>query len=262
MASIQEILHNMPPEVSAMMAYSETVGACAVSTLAAVNEGLGTCLHTIARPSFQDRVKEVLGVPERFIPVWNQLVGVPAESMEAGGQRPRQPFEETFFWGKYGQPMERDEKVVDAAHRRRAAAGPGAAASAVGGAALPHPHVRLPGGVGSMEFSRLRDGGPLGFARCRARASGRSTTAPGSSSCWSSSAQSVGVDPDTLVAKARADRDAKNGYLKELVAWAKGLPGTDRQRHDAENTIRGFFMKNGFRVVTKPYQDVYRRSGP
>ena len=51
---------------------------------------------------------------------------------------------------------------------------------------------------------------------------------------------SVGVDPDTLIAKAR--------------------PGTDRQRHDAENTIRGFFMKNGFRVMTKPYQDVYRRS--
>jgi hypothetical protein len=70
---------------------------------------------------------------------------------------------------------------------------------------------------------------------------------------------SAGVDPDTMVAKARADRDAKNGYLRELVAWAKTLPGTDRQRHDAENTIRGFFMKNGFRVMTKPYQDVYRR---
>lgn len=72
---------------------------------------------------------------------------------------------------------------------------------------------------------------------------------------------SVGTDPDTMVAKARADREAKNGYLRELVAWAKGLPGSDRARHDAENTIRGFFMKNGFRVVTKPYQDVYRRSG-
>jgi hypothetical protein len=70
---------------------------------------------------------------------------------------------------------------------------------------------------------------------------------------------SVGVDPDTMVAKARADREAKNGYLRDLVAWAKALPGTARQRHDAENTIRGFFMKNGFRVMTKPYQDVYRR---
>jgi hypothetical protein len=73
---------------------------------------------------------------------------------------------------------------------------------------------------------------------------------------------SAGVDPDTMVAKARADRDAKNGYLRDLVAWAKALPVTDRQRHDAENAIRGFFMKNGFRVMTKPYQDVYRRSAP
>lgn len=91
-----------------MMAYSETVGACAIATLAAVNEGLGTCLHTIARPSFQDKVKEVLGVPERFIPVWNQLVGGPGR--EHGGRRAaaRQPFEETFYWGRHGQPMERD----------------------------------------------------------------------------------------------------------------------------------------------------------
>lgn len=71
---------------------------------------------------------------------------------------------------------------------------------------------------------------------------------------------SVGVDPDTMVAKARTDRDAKNGYLKALVTWSTSLPGTDRQRHEADNTVRAFFMKNGFRVMTKPYQDVYRRS--
>ena len=72
---------------------------------------------------------------------------------------------------------------------------------------------------------------------------------------------SVGLDPDTMVAKARADRDAKNTYLRQLVAWSKALPGTDRARHDAEATIRGFFMKNGFRVMTKPYPDVYKRTG-
>lgn len=68
------------------------------------------------------------------------------------------------------------------------------------------------------------------------------------------------VDPDTMIAKSRADKDAKNGYLRTLVRWAKELPGSDRARHDAEMVVRSFFMKNGFRVVTKPYQDVYRRT--
>lgn len=48
-ASIQEILHDMPIEASMAMAHGETVGACAVATLAAVNVGLGTCLRTIGR---------------------------------------------------------------------------------------------------------------------------------------------------------------------------------------------------------------------
>lgn len=71
----------------------------------------------------------------------------------------------------------------------------------------------------------------------------------------------IGVDPDTIVETSRGDAKAKNGYLKQLVAWAKGLDGSDRARHDAENTIRGFFMRNGFRVVARPYRDVYQRTG-
>ena len=71
----------------------------------------------------------------------------------------------------------------------------------------------------------------------------------------------VGEDPDTIVANARGDARAKNGYLRDLKRWVETLPGTDRQRHDAENAIRGFFMRNGFRVVARPYADVYRRSG-
>lgn len=113
MASIQEILHDMPPEVSHAMAYGETIGACAIATLAAVNAGLGTCLHTVGRPSQVQKVKEILGVPESWVPVWNQLVGYPAESPEAGGQRPRLPFEDTFFYMRHGRPFERDHKVVD-----------------------------------------------------------------------------------------------------------------------------------------------------
>jgi hypothetical protein len=46
------------------------------------------------------------------------------------------------------------------------------------------------------------------------------------------------------------------------VSWAGQLPGSDRARHDAENTIRSFFMRNGFRVVARPYRDVYERSAP
>ena len=104
-----------------------------------------------------------------------------------------------------------------------------------------------------MEFTAYETVARWAASFSRARASGRCDDRPRKLALLEQFCASVGVDPDTMVAKARADRDAKNGYLRELVAWAKALPGTDRQRHDAENTIRGFFMKNGFRVVTKPY---------
>ncbi|MGH7857846.1 MAG: nitroreductase family protein, partial [Candidatus Binatia bacterium] len=48
MANIEKIIHEMPREVSAMIARQVTVGACAVAALAAVDEGLGTCLHSPA----------------------------------------------------------------------------------------------------------------------------------------------------------------------------------------------------------------------
>jgi hypothetical protein len=109
----------MPAEVGAAVAYAETVGACACATLAAVNEGLGTCLHMIAAPSKQDRVKELLGVPEHVLPVWVQLVGYPAEDPEAGGQRPRDPFETLYFERSWGQPFPRDEEVVSQLTKER-----------------------------------------------------------------------------------------------------------------------------------------------
>ncbi|HXF51577.1 MAG TPA: hypothetical protein VNM43_07840, partial [Dehalococcoidia bacterium] len=34
-------------------------------------------------------------------------------SWEAGGQRPRPPFEEQYFEGKYGVPFKRDPAVVE-----------------------------------------------------------------------------------------------------------------------------------------------------
>jgi nitroreductase len=113
MPPIGEGLHGLPTEISAVIAASETVGACAVAVLAAVNEGLGTALHAIARPSKQERVKEILGVPAQCVPVWLQLVGYSLESPKAGGQRPREPFEDLFFKGKWGIPYERNQGVVE-----------------------------------------------------------------------------------------------------------------------------------------------------
>ncbi len=113
MPAINELLHGLPVEASANIAYAETVGACAVATLAAINEGLGTCLHMIAAPSKQDDVKKALGVPDSFVPVWLQLVGYPAEDPDAGGVRPRMPYEELYSHMKWGHPYQRNLHVVE-----------------------------------------------------------------------------------------------------------------------------------------------------
>lgn len=111
MPGLHELLHELPEEISQLVAYSETVGACDVACLAAVNEGLGTCLNMIAIPSRQEEVKQILGVPNHWVPVWLQLVGYPAEDPEGGGQRPRLPFEELFFAMNGKTPLQEDPEV-------------------------------------------------------------------------------------------------------------------------------------------------------
>jgi len=113
MAAVQTLIHNLPREMAAMVARQETVGACAVATLAAVNEGVGTCLHMASTAEKVPALRALLKVPEGWDPIWVQLVGYPAEEMEAGGQRPRLPFETTYFEGTYGRPFPRDPKVVE-----------------------------------------------------------------------------------------------------------------------------------------------------
>lgn len=109
---LDTLVHMLPYELSAIVAAQETNGACAVAALAAVDEGLGTCLHTVAAPPRQGEVKALLGVPERFVPVWIQLVGYPAEAADAGGQRPRLAFEELFASMEWGSPLRRDPGVT------------------------------------------------------------------------------------------------------------------------------------------------------
>ncbi len=81
----------------------------AQATLMAFEQGLGTCC--LATPNL-DQIREGLGLPETCRVLLLQTVGYPAESPEAGGQRPRQPFEQLFSLNRYGEPFPRSEEVV------------------------------------------------------------------------------------------------------------------------------------------------------
>ncbi|MBI2912581.1 MAG: nitroreductase family protein [Chloroflexi bacterium] len=77
--------------------------------LCAFDEGLGACLS-----AFNPGVaKQAFAVPDDWLPLYVMLVGYPAESWQAGGQRPRPPFEELYFEGKQGTPFRRDGAVVE-----------------------------------------------------------------------------------------------------------------------------------------------------
>lgn len=83
------------------------------SLLAAVDVGLGTQLLTGRR----DQIRELLGMPDHVTPAQIQIVGYPAEDPDAGGQRPRPPFEELYFDGTWGNPIQSDPAVVEELHQ-------------------------------------------------------------------------------------------------------------------------------------------------
>jgi nitroreductase len=112
MPPLHQTVHGLPPEMAAALAVQETGGAITTATLAAVNEGLATCLHIACSPQTAPELYAVLGVPAHFIPSWLQLLGYPAESPEAGGARPREPFESLFASMRWGHPLARDPSVV------------------------------------------------------------------------------------------------------------------------------------------------------
>jgi nitroreductase len=97
------------PELSGWMCTVECGLAINQAMLAGVDEGLGVCLHAYNI----ELAKEILKVPDHWIPMWMLLVGYPAESREAGGQRPRRPLSEHFFRGQYGIPWEEIPEVTE-----------------------------------------------------------------------------------------------------------------------------------------------------
>jgi nitroreductase len=82
----------------------------AQATLMAFEQGLGTCC--LASPNV-DQIRENLGLPETSRILLLQTVGYPAESPEAGGQRPREPFEKLFDMNAYGNPFPRSDEVLE-----------------------------------------------------------------------------------------------------------------------------------------------------
>jgi nitroreductase len=82
----------------------------AQATLMAFEQGLGTCCLGSADP---DGIRQKLGLPDSCRILVTQTVGYPAESLEAGGQRPRLPFEELFQLNGYGNPFPRSQEVVE-----------------------------------------------------------------------------------------------------------------------------------------------------
>ncbi|MDP6182408.1 MAG: nitroreductase family protein [Gammaproteobacteria bacterium] len=82
----------------------------AQATLMAYELGLGTCF--LGTPE-GDALLKVLGVPSSCRLVLMQTVGYPEEHWEAGGQRPRQPFESLFSINSYGNPYPRSQEVVE-----------------------------------------------------------------------------------------------------------------------------------------------------
>jgi nitroreductase len=86
----------------------------AQATLMAFELGLGTCCLGSANP---DGVRRKLGLPESCRVLLVQTVGYPAESPEAGGQRPRLPFESLFQLNRYDQPFPRSKEVVEELER-------------------------------------------------------------------------------------------------------------------------------------------------
>jgi nitroreductase len=88
----------------------------AQATLMAFEQGLGTCC--LGTPN-TDKIRAALGMPDTCRILLIQTVGYPLEDPRAGGQRPRQPFEQLFHMNRYGDAFPRDAKVVEELQRDR-----------------------------------------------------------------------------------------------------------------------------------------------
>jgi nitroreductase len=88
--------------------------AVAQSTLLAFEQGLGTCCQGSGDWS---RVEAAFNFPASCRVVVAQTVGYPLENPDAGGQRPRLPFEKLFQLNSIDNPFPRSQEVIDGLSR-------------------------------------------------------------------------------------------------------------------------------------------------
>ncbi|MFQ5478655.1 MAG: nitroreductase family protein [Candidatus Binatia bacterium] len=96
------------PQYAIAVAFDDG-GAATQGLLMAFNEGLGACWTAFNT----DVAREAFDVPSDWVPHYVMNVGYPLESRDAGGQRPRPPFQDLYFEGRVGRPFEREESVVE-----------------------------------------------------------------------------------------------------------------------------------------------------
>lgn len=81
----------------------------AQATLVAIDQGLGTaCLGT----TNEELIRKNLHLPDSAKVLILMCVGYPAEAKEAGGQRPRLPFEQLYFLNEVGNPFPRSDTAL------------------------------------------------------------------------------------------------------------------------------------------------------
>lgn len=102
------------PNYAVFAAFDCGIAVCQ-GLLMAFHLGLGAVLTAF----LPDVVSKYTNPPASWLPLHMMNVGYSAESREAGGQRPRPPFGEQYFLGRYGNPFPRDPEVVEDLKRER-----------------------------------------------------------------------------------------------------------------------------------------------
>ncbi len=87
----------------------ETGLALNQAMLAAVDQGLGVCLHAINT----ETAKQVFKYPDHWLPCWTLLVGYPAEDPLTGGQRPRRSISTMAYLNNLDTPFPEDPATTE-----------------------------------------------------------------------------------------------------------------------------------------------------